>query len=373
MTLSKMDDYPLHQVAEVIRHVETSDRNFYDRYYFNCHNATADAPFVVIGLGVYPNLGVVDCFAAVRYRDDQVVFRGSRALGADRSDTSVGPFKIEVIEGLEKLRVTLEPSDDYDVSFDITWDADIPAVLEPRHFYRQIERVTFDTQRFAQTGWWSGEITVDGDRFEVDPKSWRGSRDRSWGVRPIGEPEPAGRRATISGTFYWNYVVMQFEDSSIVMIIQEDQQGRRVMDDVTRVWKDDRDNEWLGHVTHDVSFISGTRDVSAAKLTFTRPTGEQVVADVEIIQPHFFGFGSGYGLEQDWRHGMWQGDLVTGGLRYKVDELDKMLKLFCPTEYLAKFTLHENGETKIGYGLFEFGAIGPHDQYGFKEFIDVAP
>ena len=30
--LSSMDDSPLHQITEVIRHVGTSDRNFYDRY-----------------------------------------------------------------------------------------------------------------------------------------------------------------------------------------------------------------------------------------------------------------------------------------------------------------------------------------------------
>jgi hypothetical protein len=33
--LTPLDDYPIHQVAEVMRHVGTSDRNFYDRYYFN--------------------------------------------------------------------------------------------------------------------------------------------------------------------------------------------------------------------------------------------------------------------------------------------------------------------------------------------------
>ena len=37
MTLSPLDDYPVHQAAQVIRHPATSDRNFYDRYYFNCH------------------------------------------------------------------------------------------------------------------------------------------------------------------------------------------------------------------------------------------------------------------------------------------------------------------------------------------------
>ena len=43
MTLSPLDDYPVHQIPEVMRHVGTSDRNFYDRYYFNAFPLTGDA------------------------------------------------------------------------------------------------------------------------------------------------------------------------------------------------------------------------------------------------------------------------------------------------------------------------------------------
>ena len=41
--LSPLDDYPIHQIAEPIRHVGTSDRNFYDRYYFNLHASSRRA------------------------------------------------------------------------------------------------------------------------------------------------------------------------------------------------------------------------------------------------------------------------------------------------------------------------------------------
>ena len=76
--LSSMDDYPLHQVAETIRHVGTSDRNFYDRYYFNLHSCS-DEIFMVMGLGQYPNLGVQDAFAVIRRgREHRVVRSGLR-------------------------------------------------------------------------------------------------------------------------------------------------------------------------------------------------------------------------------------------------------------------------------------------------------
>ncbi len=124
--------------------------------------------FLIVGLGQYPNLGVMDAFAVLRRGDDHIVARMSKALGADRTDTTVGPLRIEVLEGLQKLRVVLEPGSEYDLSFDITFDATIPAALEPKHFRRQLERVTFDTSRFLQTGTWTGSLTVDGEDFAID-------------------------------------------------------------------------------------------------------------------------------------------------------------------------------------------------------------
>jgi hypothetical protein len=108
--LSPLDDYPVHQIAEPIRHVATSDRNFYDRYYFNLHGCS-DELFLVMGLGQYPNLGTTDAFAVVLRDGVQRVVRASRELGNDRMDTRVGPLRIEVIEGLRKLRVICEPNE----------------------------------------------------------------------------------------------------------------------------------------------------------------------------------------------------------------------------------------------------------------------
>jgi hypothetical protein len=58
-----LDEYPVHQTCMPMNRVATSDRNFYDRCYFNVHDRTGDI-FVGTGLGVYPNLGVIDAYAA---------------------------------------------------------------------------------------------------------------------------------------------------------------------------------------------------------------------------------------------------------------------------------------------------------------------
>ena len=53
-----------------VGYVGTSDRNFYDRCYFNAHDRTGNV-FLITGLGVYPNLGVTDAYATVRIGDRQ--------------------------------------------------------------------------------------------------------------------------------------------------------------------------------------------------------------------------------------------------------------------------------------------------------------
>ena len=98
MPISPADDLLAHQTAETFDSVFTSDRNFYDRYYFNMH-PSSDELFLVTGMGQYPNLGVTDAFVSISHRDTLYVVRASRELGANRLDTSVGPFRVEVVEG----------------------------------------------------------------------------------------------------------------------------------------------------------------------------------------------------------------------------------------------------------------------------------
>ena len=124
MSLTSWDDFPVHQAPEFIAHTGTSDRNFYDRYYFNMH-AKSDEWFAIFGFGQYPNLGVVDAFIDVRRGPEQHVVRASKPL-TDRSDLSVGPFRIEVLEPLHRIRVVVEPTA-HSVAMDVTWEGHTPA------------------------------------------------------------------------------------------------------------------------------------------------------------------------------------------------------------------------------------------------------
>ena len=358
MTLSPLDDFPIHQVPQVMRHVGTSDRNFYDRYYFNCHPCSDDL-MLIIGMGQYPNLGVTDAFAVVRRGPIHKAVRASRELGADRMNTEVGPFRVEVVEGLRTLRVVLADTG-HGLAFDLTWNGAIPAQLEPRHFIRWQERVIFDSVRLAQTGRWTGTITVDGETIDVTPDRWWGSRDRSWGIRPVGEPEPPGIQVNNAGTFYWMYAPIQFDDHSILCIVQEDEKGRRVLEEAVRVWPDDREPEYLGRPEYRPAYRDGTREVVTATISFSPPGGTPFDLTVTPILPVHMMVGTGYGLEPDWKHGMYQGpELKVEGVTYDTRVAADPARMWGMVDAVGRF---EYAGT-VGYGLFEYWALGPHPSF----------
>ena len=368
--LSPLDDYPIHQVAEVMRHVATSDRNFYDRYYFNLYTIAGDL-FCVFGLGQYPNLGTTDAFVCVTRDSVHRVARASKELGADRMDLAVGSLRVEVIEGLRRLRVVCEPGDAATaagVEIDAVFDGVIPAHLEPRHYRRDLGRVTFDTQRLAQTGRWQGHLKVGSEDFELDPDHWWGYRDRSWGVRPVGEAEPPGIKAgRPPGTFFWLYAPLQFADHSYLVMVQEERDGSRVLEHAVRLWNDGR-TEDLGRPRHNVEFVAGTRAPKRATLHVTEPDGTPLEIYVEPVLPCYLMKGTGYGVEPDWRHGMWQGAQKEEGLRWDLTDPEIQRGLFGLAEYSSRA---ETSRGDHGYGMFEFACVGPHDRYGFEGFEDM--
>ncbi len=93
--LGPMDEFPVHQVPQPIAWPGSSDRNFYDRSYFNAHDRTGDI-FVITGLGYYPNLGVKDAFFLVRRGDEQTAVHLSDAIDQDRLNQHVGGYRVEV-------------------------------------------------------------------------------------------------------------------------------------------------------------------------------------------------------------------------------------------------------------------------------------
>jgi hypothetical protein len=379
--ISPLDDYPVHQIPDLVRVVGPSDRNFYDRYYFMMHNRTEDI-VAVFGLGLYPNLHVMDCFATVRRGNKQLIVRASKELG-DRADMSIGPFKLEIIEGLKKMRWRLEPNE-FGLSMDVTWDAAAPPHAEmPRIRHDRFGRLTYHGARYNQVGYWSGHLNVDGDKYAVEPPVWSGVRDRSWGIRPVGEPEPeratmvdypglgepakgsAQSRMAESHFFIW--APMLFEDQAISCIMEE-RNGVRTLQDAARIRKGETTWEDLGRPDHDIEFVPGTRLFKRVRFTFNQADGETLVVYGEPMKTVWTMMGTGYGQSDHFRHGKPMGKLFADSVRYDLDDPVVMASMRGVLDGSARFQLGD----KVGYGEINYVVAGPNQKYGFKTPDDVA-
>jgi len=369
MPLGPLDDLLAHQTPDTFDHVHTSDRNFYDRYYFNCHPCS-DELFLITGMGQYPNLGTTDVFVAVSMGRMHYVVRASRELGVDRLDTTIGPFGVEVIEGLRRLRVWLEPTE-HDVAFDLTFRGSVPCLEEPVTFRRHGARVSDHTSRFAQVGTWEGRLSVADKTFEVTPERWKGARDHSWGVRPIGEPEPLGiRRKWLSAPqgFFHNWLPMQFDDFMLKVFIQEDLDGNRILEEAARVPNFGRDEPivQLGSPWHRFAYKPGTREIARAEFGFAH--SDLTVTSIPL-RTNYLCAGSGYRPGPDWAHGMYHGPLVVQGLRFDMGDPAVFATMQGLNETLCRFEL-STGE--IGYGMHENACAGIYRPYGFDTVDAVA-
>lgn len=372
--LSAFDDYPLHQSPEPIAHAGSGDRNAYERYFFNGYDREGET-FFAAALGVYPNRQVIDAsFSVVRGGRQRSVHASAR-LGADRVRTAVGPIEVAIVEPLRMLRVRVAPAD-LGIEADLTFTARTPAIEEPRFRLADGPRPIFDYTRLTQWGSWNGSLTVDGEQLTVTRDHYLGSRDRSWGIRPVGEP-PGGAPAHRLPQFFWLWAPLHFDDCCTHFDVNEFAGGQRWHETgmVVPLLADGAIGESLADtsavepmrmVDYEIEWEPGTRRSKRAAIDLHPLHGDTQHIDLEPIMT-FPMKGLGY-LSPDWGHGNWKGELQIGTESWTVDELD-------PTEpwnvHVQQLVRAQWGE-RVGIGVFEQLAVNEHAPTGLSGLFDGA-
>jgi hypothetical protein len=360
--LTKADDYPIHQTPDPIAYAG-SDRNFYDRYFFQGFRRDGSVYFA-LAFGVYPLRDVMDAgFAVVRDGVEHCV-RASRVMGLERMDTAVGPISIEVVEPLRVLRVRVGENE-HGLRAELNFEALAPPIEEPRFFRRVGPQVMMDLTRLTQHGRYSGWIEVDGERIEVGSSDWLGVRDRSWGIRPVGEQAPPGA-VQAPPQFYWLWAPLHFENGCVLFDVNEDAEGRAWH--ANGVWiPRGGEPETMRSCGHRLEFRSGTRHAKSAEIVLQRHSGEAMRIELEPLY-EFYMLGIGYGHPQE-GHGRYRGELAVTGERIALASVDQKNPFH---QHVQAFCRARMGERE-GAGILEQLIIGPHAPSGFKELLDVAP
>lgn len=367
--LTKGDEYPIHQTPEPVAYSGT-DRNFYDRYFFNGYNADGSV-FFAAAMGVYPHLNIIDGAVSVLKDGVQKSVFVSRPLGMERMDTQVGPLRVEVVEPLKSVRLVLEDAEG--IALDVTFTGRAFPIEEPRFSYRQGPRMLIDCTRMTQNGAWQGALKIEGSSIEIDSASWRGTRDRSWGVRPIGAQDPQPLTPAQLPQFYWIWTPTNFPNLSMFFHVNEDGSGS-AWNTRAVLAMDGAEADGLMHLNEpkmQVDLASKSRRAEKGILRLKDGQGGEHKVTFEP-KSTFLMKGIGYG-HPEYRHGAFRGDqLSVASESYKPEEADWRDPTNLHIQAISKAT-HEGpgGQGSEGIAAFEQLFLGPHTPSGWKEVLDA--
>ena len=372
--LNKLDDFPIHQTPEPIAHPATSDRNVYDRTWFNGY-ARDGSYYFGIGMAVYPHRGIMDCaFSTVQPDGRQHCFFGSRRAPAERTEMGVGPFRMEVVEPMRRTRVVLEDNPS-GVSCDLTFSARTASIKEERQILWSGARRVMDATRFDQFGRWSGVVRHPDGEFRVDEEVCLGTKDRSGGVRRVGEPETGGAPVMPDGIcFLWAPLVWDdhishaifFDGAKGQALVREGLTAPLYASEADIPAVEDGKDKRMATACHRVKYVPGTRLAKSAEIDLVELDGTtRTIALEPILKFHMKGLGYGH---PEWGQGMWKGELATGGESFDPRQLD----LLAPENIHVQQVVRASDGTRSGMGVLEQIVIGPYAPGGFTSFFDGA-
>jgi len=358
--LTKGDDYPIHQTPEPIAYAG-SDRNFYDRYFFNAY-APDGSEFVAVAFGVYPALNVADAHLSIIRDGVQRCLHASRILGLERMELSVGPIRIEVLEPLQTLKVTVERAEG--LAAELVFEGRSFPIEEPRFVKRNGPRLFMDYTRLTQNGRVSGWLEIDGERRAMGP-GWTGTRDRSWGIRPVGAPDPQPTPGAGLAGFFWQWSPLNFDDRSVFFHVNADPDGKP-WNTRAVILPDGAGPQGGWHADaprmEDVALKPGTRHAKGGTLKIPLAQGEATVRLEPIGQP-FLMRGIGYGGE--WRHGALKGELAVAREDIELSAVDMGQPENWHIQAISRAEFAAPGEPeRQGVGVFEQLIAGPYRPYG---------
>jgi hypothetical protein len=360
VVLTKGDDFPLHQTPEPVAYAGT-DRNFYDRYFFNGY-APDGSGFFAAAMGIYPHLNVADAhFSAIR-DGVQHNLHASRELGMERLDMQVGPIRIEVIEPLKVLRLIV---DGEGLKADLTFTGRAFPIEEPRFIHRIGPRTFMDYTRMTQNGHYTGWIEIDGVR-EAVASGTMGTRDRSWGVRPVGARDEQPHGAGVVPSFFWQWTPLNFAGHSVFFHVNADAKGN-VWNSRAVIAPDGAGPDDLCDTEGEMTSVlaKGTRWPDHGQVVIEEPDGPEAIT----LEPigRFQMRGLGY-TSPKWNHGLYHGPLAVEREDFGLTQCDPGSMENFHVQIPCRVVSDRYGE---GIGVFEQLIIGGYGPMGLSGYMDL--
>jgi hypothetical protein len=303
---------------------------FFDRFMFNLHEReTTATTSAIVGAGIYPGRNVIDGFVLLTDGSTQRNLRFSTELDAT-DGSSVGPLAWHVLEPMRRWQLALAPNET-GLKLDVVWEARAPAWFGDVTV-RDGDTVSSSFEHLFQSGYYSGSITIDGERHDA-AGAW-GQRDRSRGVRTMSGGQ---------GLHLWFQA--QFADRSVGFLLVEDRDHERLLLEGA-VMHTAGDLDPIVQVRHDLRFDESL-DLRGGRIEVTTRRGMIYLIDVDASDRGGYMSGGGYGGQ----HGKPRGRDFREFDVYALDgSVNPKTVDTALTDRLARF----DWEGNPGNGIFEF-------------------
>ncbi|MFB1298496.1 hypothetical protein ACAG24_023555 [Mycobacterium sp. pW049] len=383
VVLTAADEYLHHQTVASFEQVTTTDRNWTEKGYVVAYD-TSGQVLIAVGIGKYTNRDVMDAFAGVAVPGRQWNVRASRELRPDIDVTTVGPVVWDVVKPPTINRVALMPNE-LDVSFDVTFESNFAPIVGRPGIRRDRGITGNHTIRYFQPGRASGEVTVEGRTYRLDPERSYAYKDRSWGIRamtgiplpgafwfsdPTGTPEAGLRPAPgrPEGVLH-GYLNFNFGTWALSSTFTQGPDGRPVasstgVSEGFVVFADDaRPRLRITELELDFDFWPNSRRARSlqAHVALEDGTSREIHCGWRDLVYYFR--GGGYFGYRGWWQGGYRGPLDAAGEVLDLTDKPTLDELYGCEEIPVECRCGD----ELGYGVMEPWAIGALPRYGITE------
>jgi len=198
-----------------------------------------------------------------------------------------------------------------------------------------------------------------------------GTRDRSWGVRPIGMSDPQMVAPPRMPQFYWLWAPLNFADRFMLYHNNADENGTPWNTASVMGALGEAKPVHMARCESQVVYKPGTRHAKTTVIQTVDPDGGKWRAEL-ATRTHFYMSGIGYG-HPEWGHGMFRGDNALGYDTFELASVNENDPRYQHIQAIVDARLTGPDGTREGMGILEQLAIGAFRPHGLTGIFDPAP
>jgi hypothetical protein len=345
--LSRFDDLPVHQHADLLSRPASNQWNWTERWYFNLQAPTGEL-LGIIGGGIYRNTGVTESYVCLLSDNEQINHRTTKMLVTGNDGLMDGVVKFSIAKPMKVWEINAQ-IDTCGTSMNLQFEGyQEPFLFKPFWVGPDRDSHEFDQyEHFVQPGRLKG--TVQAHTKDVNIADFISFRDRTWGVR--------SRRPKLH-----NWIVLHFSDGSYMSLVHQEIADGRILYSHAGFVDANGEEELLNIEAHEIMFDKVSRVPQEG--TFHLRGSKSGVRTLRMSRkgPSIRGLGAGYDANQGSNR---EDSGQTNCIAWNLDSREVLLQIGRGTIDTGVHCSLDSSDSKLtGIGVWETAIGRSHYKYG---------